>query len=153
MKRRYLILSLFLTLCLIVISISIYIAKKSLREVSLEGEKLPIPALTYQSLPFATETGKAEMKTQESKSSLEQISKKEISQADELKEIKKAETEPEEELEFNLNEVPDEYFNKDIKVIEDKAKEEGASPVERKLNKQPSLQKLNELKTQGVIIY
>ena len=153
MKRRYLILSIFLTLCLIVISISIYIAKQNLKEISLEEKKFPIPALTYQSLPFATETGKAEMKTQESKSSLEQISKKEISQADELKEIKKAETEPEEESEFNLNEVPDEYFNKDIKVIEGKAKEEGTSPVESKLNKQPTLDKLKELKSKNVIIY
>lgn len=149
MKRRYVVLFVFLIFCVLAIIVSIYIAKKSLRELSLEGEKLPIPD---QSLPFATETGKAELKTQESKSSLDQISKKEISQTDELKEIKKAETEPEEELEFDLNQIPEKYFSKD-KDIKDQRQAEEPIPGERKLNKQPSLKKLDELKTQGVIIY
>lgn len=149
MKRRYVVLFVFLIFCVLAIIVSIYIAKKSLRELSLEGEKLPIPD---QSLPFATETGKAEIKTQESKSSLEQISKKETSQRGEFKEIKKAETEPEEELEFDLNQIPEKYFSKD-KDIKDQRQAEEPIPGERKLNKQPSLKKLDELKTQGVIIY
>lgn len=152
MKRRYLILSIFLTLCLIVISISIYIAKQNLKEISLEEKKFPVPTVPYQPLPFATETEKAELKTQESKSSVDQISKKEISQTDEFKEIKKAETEPEEELEFDLNQIPEKYFSKD-KDIKDQRQAEEPIPGERKLNKQPNLDKLKELRTNNVIIY
>lgn len=121
---------LFLTFCMLAIIVSIYIAKKNLIEISQEKEELRVSDISRQAFispPPSSDTGKS-------------------------KEARKAELKPE-ESEFNLNEVPDEYFNKDIKVIEDKAKEEGASPVESKLNKQPTLDKLKELKSKNVIIY
>ncbi|MBU3959112.1 MAG: hypothetical protein KKH29_04340 [Candidatus Omnitrophica bacterium] len=129
MKRSHIILSAFLTLAIVVIIISVYIAKQSLIEITQGEEKLPVPAqeqkdvsLPVSAFPMITEQRK------------------------ELLETKKQETEL---PTFDLDQIPEEYFNKDI---QDKEQIEELSEGERRLNKQPSLRQLKELKVRGMII-
>lgn len=124
MKRRHLIiLSVFLLLGVILIIISIYISSQTLRQVTKDEQK-----------------------------PLEHIEREETSAQISLSPAAavapKIEAKPA-ELEFDLEDIPEDYS----KEAESKEAEETLISGERKLETQPSLKKLKELKTKRVVIY
>lgn len=133
MKRNYIILSVFLVLGIIVIIISIYIARQSLREITKEEKKLQIQTTagkpTMPAVPLEQRKEPLETKTEEGKP---------------------------EEIEFaDLSQIPDDYIEEIERKgeIQEELPEETVSTEERKLDKQPNLKELKELKSRGVIIY
>lgn len=128
MKRYFIIiLFAFLALWIVVIIISIYITRQNLRETLEEGKKLPVQEEVSAQIPVSPTT------TEEGK---------------EFAETKKQEVKSQ-ELEFDIPQIPDEY----IKGTQEPPPQEELSAAEGKLNKQPTLNELKELKTRGVIIY
>lgn len=160
MNRRYIIFFALLVLSMIIIISSLYIAKRSLTEIAQEKKESPAQDVSYRPpvTPLRTEgikefveTEQMQLEPKESKIRADRILDTQAKERTEgLREGEKIETEPEEELEFDLDQIPQHYFNKDI---QDREQKEEPVPGERKLNKQPSPQELNELKIQGVVIY
>lgn len=111
---------------MVIIIFSVYITNQTLKEISPE-EKKPqvqnIPPLQTELPPVAPSPERPP-------------------------ETKKPEEKPK-EAEFNLDQIPENQ----IRDIQDQEEKEALSSGEKKLNKQPTLEKLKELKTKGVIIY
>ncbi len=131
LKKHYIILSLLLLLTITIIVFSMHITNETLKKVSQGERKTPPQNIAYQSeLPSSASGPQGSKETKERQ-------------------------EKPRELEFNLDQIPENYLNeKDEKEgAKDMPKEERLSSGEKKLNKQPSLNKLKELRNQRVIIY
>lgn len=135
MKKSYIILSIFLVLGIIVIVISVYIARQSLKEITVDEKKLQIQTTT------------AKQPT---------ISPRPLEQRKEPLKTKTEEAEPQEPEFADLSQIPDDY----IEEIERKGEsaegpkeEETVLSEEQKSSKYPTIKKLKELKSKGAIIY
>lgn len=131
MNRRYIILSIFLIVSLVIVISSLYIAGKNLKEaVVLEEQQAAFLETTAQPLTFSSRLSEPSPQTQ----------------------VKDDNQPVVQEQEFNLDQIPDSYFDKSEPETEDVSSED-ISLQEPRLKKYPSLKKLKELKTKGVIIY
>lgn len=127
-KRRLIILSLFLILGTVLIVISAYLSRQTLKEVTGYEQKSPAQSISSG------------------------ISAPKVAVFGQLKELPQ---EPQElkaeppELEVDLQDIPEDY----AKDIETKEAKKDSPSAERKLDTQPSLRELKELKTRRAVIY
>lgn len=128
MKKRYIILSIFLIGIIFIISISIYIARQTLKRSLQEENKVAVqnsnPPLPEISVPPAGEDSSIIQKGMKPK-----------------------------DQEVDLENIPDEFFSEDNPAVINQTPEVEAVGGEKVLNKRPSLNGLKDLKLKKVVIY
>lgn len=127
MKKEYKVFSLLFILLLLVILASLYIAKRGLIETPKQPEGTEAQKISAYPAAVSTETPSIKAESEEKK--IEQKAKK--------------------EEESDLSQISQDT----LKEIEKNPPQEETPAGEKKLNTQPSLQKLKELKTKGAVIY
>lgn len=128
MKKNYIILCAFLILGIIIIIFSLYITRQSTKLISEEEKKIR----SFSVQPPVLAVTPIQKEYVESKKPEERLKR----------------------LEFDFKQIPDDYIKEeDVKEIESRESEEATTSGDTKLNKQPNLLELKELKAKGVVIY